>query len=251
VSTETITWPLDRYALSETEMDTVDYAQDLLTRNCARDKGVHLPVVPRGLTVPGTNPRGTVLGGGDRNRIWGPWNPDWAAKSGSKQPPPSAQSQALMELNSSPTEHQDVRDACFGADDVQSLGEGLHEAMGQDTVVSRGFGTAGGQAEKDRRSLKAAADWAQCMNQGGVPIEGKGLGVFFEVGGDGLSEEDDIARALIDTGCKEKVSLVQRMADIEAAYQRLYIEKHESALEAERAKTDLVVNRAKQIAERG
>ena len=251
VSTETITWPLDRYALSEAETDTVYYAQDLLTRDCARDKGVHLPVVPRGLTVSGTNPRGTLLGGGDRNRTWGPWNPEWAAKWGDKQPPPTAQSQALMELNSSPVEHEDVRSACFGADDVQSLDQGLAEAMGQDTVVSRGFGTAAGQSEKDSRSLEAAADWAQCMNQGGVPIKGDGLGVFFEGAGEDLSEEDSIARALVDTGCKEKVSLVQRMADIEAAYQRLYIEKHESALAAERAKTDLVVNRAKQIAERG
>lgn len=251
VSTETITWPLDRYALSVAEMDTVYYAQDLLTRNCARAKGVDLPVVPRGLSVPATNPRGTVLGGGERNRTWGPWNPEWAAKWGEKQPPPSAQSQALMELNSSPTEREDVRAACFAADDVQSLQEGLDEAMAQDTVVGRAFGTAVGQAEKDSRSLKAAADWAQCMNQGGVPIKGDGLGVFFETGGEELSEEDGIARALIDTGCKEKVSLVQRMADIEAAYQLQYIEKHQSALTAERAKTDEIVNRAKAIAERG
>ena len=205
-------------------MDTVYYAQDLLTRNCARAKGVDLPVVPRGLTVPGTSPRGTVLGGGERNRTWGP-----GILNG---PPNGAMATPAVGSVSSSHGAERVSDrarrrahSMFAADDVQSLQEGLDEAMAQDTVVGRAFGTAVGQAEKDSRSLKAAADWAQCMNQGGVSVKGDGLGVFFETGGEEFSEEDGIARALIDTGCKEKVSLVQRMADIEAAYQLQYIEK--------------------------
>jgi len=239
---ESITLPVDQYGMTVLESHVIDYAGLLLQKECMAEQGVDFLVV-KPFNSFDDPPGGNFEGGATPNHTWGLWSVDTASKWGYEDPPNELR-EALLAANGAPMAATDgaVADKCF-KNVVDTSGIGVAELLGDDTTITyrAQFHTF---PEDTPEGKKAYGDWVSCLEKKGLsPARDN---PFIPAGALEMSKEDQISTALTDAKCKQETNMIQRLADIEAAYQEVFIDKNEAALVAWRKEIQAMVDDAEE-----
>ncbi|MGW9557566.1 hypothetical protein ACWGSK_24000 [Nocardiopsis sp. NPDC055551] len=221
-----LTLPFDEYTLSPFQMRTLDYAEDLLVRECMRGHGMDWQVLP----VPeeeGTDPA--------HRRRYGVIETEVAQQYGYGAPPGAAD-EALVEetredrLTLLATEHR----AAHGGEGETGC---LEEAAGDITagVPDMDYDLLNSYIHASFETSQSAppvvevfSAWSACMADRGLdyptPAEASADERWTQGEGDPSREEKEVATA--DVACKEDASVVEVWREAEAATQEGLIEEH-------------------------
>lgn len=242
---EQISTPIDQYGLSTLDSRIIDYATLLGKRNCLKDRGLSFEVV-KPFDSFDDPPGGNVEKGGTPNRRWGLWSVESAAKWGYDFPPPNAAQKELQRVNAIavPVEQQTAYDECFEYA-VRTGGVGVGKLFGPngDTISYRALLHT--DAMDTDAGKKAYADWEACLDRQGLSPDPKNP--FSPAGLSTMNTEEQINTAILDATCKQDTEMVQRLADIDSAYEQQFIDENEAALVAWRQEIDAMVVKAKKI----
>ena len=94
------------------------------------------------------------------------------------------------------------------------------------------------------------SDWAECLERAGVEVDIENLvpvGVDGEAVQRGEVTENDVRLAIADVTCKNEVSFIKRLTNLEAAAQSPIIAQHREELLAERARLDAILAEARAV----
>ncbi|NUU18788.1 hypothetical protein HP550_16165 [Cellulomonas humilata] len=242
----TITLPLDRYFLTETEQAEVLHASALAMHECAADRGyVISDAASMALLTPSTEPNPI----GDRR--FGVW---WM---------PSAETYGYATW-STPGNDYGVADALWGEARTDEQWEILDECGRTPTVQQFWPDAELGEPTPDfqKRALDSGAgqaavrDWDACLATHGLHETG-GWGVTDGTRNSGDTPADNGEplgpdSAVIDAQCKADVDLVERLTQMVADRQAPFIAAHRSELTVIRIALDESLRRARAyIAEHG
>lgn len=227
-STDSAHLPLDDYSPSDSQNRIIDYAIDLSVRSCMAAKGQQFAVYDRR--------KGHDTAG---FRLFGLWVADEAANYGYAVPPQDAADLELSKLNAQTQtpEQQTDYSACldlanknFPRKDPSSTlaAEGSEEAYS--LTVSR-----------DKSGVAIVRQWRSCMKNIGVTIKQSDL---LTVGVGSMSQEQQVQVAVEDVECKTRINAVQRLADIDASYQEVFVAKKQASLNDEKSAIESVTAKA-------
>lgn len=243
VATEAITLPVDQYGMSVLESRIIDYAVLLQQKGCMAEKGVDFPVV-KPFNSFDDPPGGDYEGGPTPNHIWGLWNLETAAKWGYEDPPNELQ-ERMMAANATPLSAEGEKAASSCREEVSAASSvGVDKLFGDDTSITyrAQFHTL---PEDTPAGKEVYASWAACLAKDGLkPAEDN---PNIPAGALEMGREDQINAAIKDVTCKQETGMIQQLADIEAAYQAVYVAKNEAALVAWRAKIQDMVDESEDI----
>ena len=221
-----LTLPFDEYTLSPFEMRTLDYAEDLLVRDCMRRHGMDWQVLPAP-EEEGTDPA--------HRRRYGVIEMEVARQYGYGAPPGAADEVLVEEtrqerLTLLATEHR----AAHGSEGETGC---LEEAAGDITAgvpdmdydLLNSYIHASFEASRSAPPVvDAFSAWSACMAERGLdyptPPEAWAEERWAEGEDDPSTEEKEVAMA--DVACKEDASVVEVWREAEAAEQEDLIEEH-------------------------
>jgi hypothetical protein len=226
--------PIQSYYLRQDEARQVDDARSLAMRGCA---------VERGLDEPAWRASDPELGG---SRLYGVWLLEWVEKFGYEVPTtPRGQALADAELDSEPytAEQLAVYDACAASDAVLLFSE---RSAWRDIPIGTVLTELSNIALSSEQARSVFSDWEACLATRGLERVGTEEDPYGIVGASLAITPQNISIATADVTCKDEVDFVQRLADVEAAYQQPVVDRYESELSAQRADFDELVTRARQ-----
>ncbi|WP_172592060.1 hypothetical protein [Subtercola boreus] len=119
----------------------------------------------------------------------------------------------------------------------------LNDGRESNGVASNADSESWLQMESDPRSVTIIEAHRSCMAGHDVQVADDWSVEGFE----SMTVEQRIATALLDVGCKRESNFVQGLADIAAAYQQHFIERHATELNEERTQLASLLARAEQI----
>lgn len=221
----TITLPLDQYKLTLEETATLVSARSLAINLCARERGVN-----------GDWQRIPPNNAGERR--YGVWVKDLVEQFGYDLPP----SNVTVSNNSEPDANP-IYEACSAEDpDIQQF---------DFDAISPAFDTVGelsGLSEAALASEDAElvfTDWEACLKENGLERD-TSLSPF-AVAGAGLEPtSSNISIALTDIDCKANVDYIQRLANIQASFEKPIVDEYSDELVAARSEYDAMVELANQ-----
>lgn len=214
--TGTIRLPLDAYALTGDDDKVFATANDLVASRCmsAAGYGEFLPFIDR-------------RHGGQADVDWryGVWVKSQVVRYGYGRVPPSALGQKLQAANQ--VQFTPEADAAYKRciTTVHESGIVLPDAAG--VLMSNAFEE---QVMATSEGKKVLSDWKKCLTDNHVPLPDHAESDWFPAGIHEAPLEQQIEVGLKDVACKEDVNMVQRLSDIEAAYENDYIKDHEAVL---------------------
>ncbi len=238
----TITLPLDRYFLSETEQAEVTHASALAMRACAADHGYEVTDrESRFLRPPSTQPDPI----GDRRfGVW--WMPSAETYGyGTSGTQPHTYGVTKRALDPSRTdEQQDILDECGRTPAVQQLWPDTALAEPLPDFLEQALDSSAGQA--------VLREWDACLVDHGLqhdPRTGRwdvtdgarSSGSTLVTAGEPLGPDS----AVVDAGCKADVDLVDRLTRMVADRQAPFIATHRAELTAVRDALDGSLRRAR------
>ncbi|WP_116244745.1 hypothetical protein [Nocardiopsis sp. FIRDI 009] len=218
--------PFDDHTLSPFEIQTIDYAEDLIIRDCMEERGMDWEVLP----VPeeeNTDP--------PHRRRYGVIEPEVAENYGYVAPIGSEDDRARAEVRESRgTLPRAEYQAAFGADgDGGCHGEARERVTDGvpdmdynllNSYIATGFDAS----QEEPEVIGAFAEWSTCMaTRGfdyGTPLEAGDDARWAARESEPLPEEIEVATA--DVACKEEASVVEIWRSAEAEAQRGLIEEH-------------------------
>ncbi|MEV2277465.1 hypothetical protein AB0I72_17960 [Nocardiopsis sp. NPDC049922] len=224
--TRSLVLPFDDHTLSPFEMQMIDYAEDLVIRDCMRDHGMDWEILP----VPeeeGTDP--------PHRRRYGVIEPEVAERYGYVAPVGSEDDRARAEVwESRETLPQEEYLRAFGDDD----GGGCHGQARErvtdgvpdmDHNLLNSYIATGFDASREAPEVvDAFADWSTCMAARGfdyeTPVDTGDDARWADREDEPLPEEIEVATA--DVACKDEASVVEIWWSAEAEAQRGLIEEH-------------------------
>lgn len=228
--------PLDPTQISDADMRYVERAADLLLERCLIDAGIPSSVPNR---LEGTAEISPFT-------YFGPWVLERAAQDGYDVVGESSSSDAMSDWEHKLTDQQmDVMSDCMESDDWRALDYTELVNVGTSARGERDSFTWARQ----NPAWKATADaYYECMEKLGYTF-GSSAEFSPEVAITATGEQA-VLIAVDEVECKDKVSLVQNLMDIVAAYELAFIDANEAALaEEQKAKkkildyADLIVSR--------
>lgn len=222
---ESITSPLDKYSASLDELNLIERASNVKIQECMSQAGQPIDLI------------GTFK---DRTssveRPYGIWNAVTAEKFGYGH---EDEDLGIPDLEGKTTEFNRQWDTC-----LKNIIPSSQYGSDHNSISTRLGGEARMAAQKDSRSSALIEEWKSCLKDKGGTFDGSDPWSPVESLGD---KETAIRVAVSDVSCKESMSFVQRMADIEASYQATLVIKNEAALLAQRQKVDETLKEATQI----
>lgn len=209
--------PLDGYNLSADEWDVVGTAQDTFLDGCFERAGYGE------YFSPGDAPflQDSASRRARESDRYGVWRVTdvrahgYASALAMWGPPPDEESSGLPFSE----EMAAASRGCFGA----MLDAGLSWEPETATAAAP-LGLPG--VTDTPEGAPVVAEWEQCLQDNGVapPIEDDS-GVLVPSGVWNASFDEQVRIGLVDVQCKDEVDLVQRLGDVEAAYQLAYLER--------------------------
>lgn len=237
-STGSITLPLDKYAMSWSDLNLVASANDKLIDSCLRTSSFTNPLLSLN--------RSTRVVPEDRR--YGPWSPALATRWGYGSPADDVASRGDTLLASQSQMWQSAQEQCYRSTKLlPSLSYSDSKASGAKSLIAvgaQGAGEAAVYAASQPAWTSARSKWWDCLRKNGIEPR-TGANEWVPNGaGDG---ESAVRTAITDVMCKSQTGLVATLSNLEARYQRAYEAKNEAALSAQRAKVDSELQKAKQI----
>ncbi len=242
-STQSITFPIDKYSMSVLEGHIIEYAALLLKKDCMQRQGLDLLLIKPFESF--NDPSGgNYEGGATPNHIWGLWSVSAASKWGYEDPP-SPLRDRMIAANGATLSPADaaVLDAC-SATVRDSKGLSVDKLLGDGTTITY-RAQLHTYPENTTAGKKAYADWTSCLRKANLAPTPSDP--FIPAGALAMSKEEQIEVALTDVKCKQSTGMIQQLADIEAAYQQVYVDKNQAALVVWREKIQTTVDRAKDV----
>jgi hypothetical protein len=195
--------PLDAYKMSRLDLWTIEYSEDLITRDCMRSRGLDWELLP---PTPVVDPDPL------NRRRYGVMEPEVAARYGyhlPPLPPESATREAVWARRDKlPTkEHQ----AAYGDNGCRNEARKVLRAgiAGFDDSRLADFSSRAFQTSFDHPQVRAAfAEWSKCMATGGFHYPDPFIVLQDAAWKESARpDEREIATAKADVECKQKVNL--------------------------------------------
>ncbi|GAB3800992.1 hypothetical protein GCM10028798_16300 [Humibacter antri] len=227
-STDSGRLPLDSYALSDSQSRTIDYAIDLSIHSCMTARGQQFSLVDRR--------QGHDTSG---YRLFGVWLSDEAAKYGYALPPQDPVDQAEVKLNAQAQTPatQKAYSAC-----LDEANKKFPRKDPSSSLASQGSAEAYSlTVSHDKTGVSIVHQWRNCMQKNGVVVPSSDV---LTVGAASMPKEQQVKVAVQDVECKTQINAVQRLSDIDASYQTVFIAKKQAALNDEKAAIVSVVAKA-------
>lgn len=218
--------PLDRFSASHRERGLIEYAGELLIRDCMNRAGRHYRVIDRRSARP------------EPSRRYGLWHRGSVRRHGYRavDTPLSERFQA-NKMAPRPRGEAETLSSCFRRASRLSLPDPLPGDLAA-------FSLYGSMLKSDlaERVLEA---WRSCLKEAGVVLP---------AGGDPWTPRSvlrdhgrHVATALVDLRCKRRVHLVTRLAGAEARLQRRWIAANQQTLDEQRDRITAMVAAAKRV----
>jgi hypothetical protein len=216
----TVTLPLDQFMPTAAERNTFTYAVDIKAAECAKSKGVDFRPIDLRTSTPDAG--------------FGVWQLDRAEKYGYDRLPAPGQAATTARNGAMSETESNVIYACQVKPELKSVkfpSAALGKLRFMRTLSSvRPIDTKQGQS--------VLKEWQDCLKASGITPPGMPE-QFQEYDWTppevkGMNTEARLRTAVTDVKCKEKVRLVQRLADIQAGMQQKVISEHASELVAYR-----------------
>ncbi|MBB2969486.1 MULTISPECIES: hypothetical protein [Leifsonia] len=231
-ATAQILLPLESYAMSWGEVQTVNHANSIAIEKCMANKGLTFPRASQDWSALAPLP----------DRRYGLWAPADAEANGYELPE-SSQSKDVQAQEDAlgPDWWQDYR-ACFKSTKQLPV-MGVNTSPDQ-SVVDRGMNESFEALLASDEFKSVREKWLSCIQDGGLAAnkDARVLVPQFPSAG-----EEQLEVAAIDVRCKESLNSVQTLADWEATKQAGYIDDHEGELTAYRDKVKKVVAQAQKL----
>lgn len=231
-ATAQIALPLESYAMSWDEVQTVNHANAIVIAKCMAKKGLTFPRAEQDWSALTPVP----------DRRYGLWAPADAEANGYELPETSQSKEIQVQEDAlGPDWWQDYQ-GCFKSQKQLPV-MGVNTSPDQ-SVVDRGMNESF-EALLSSDDFKAAREkWLTCIQGEGLAAnrDARVLVPQFPSAG-----EEQLKVAAIDVRCKEKLNSVQTLADWEASKQSDYINGHEGELTAYRDKVKTVLAQAKKL----
>ncbi|GAA3754510.1 hypothetical protein [Salinactinospora qingdaonensis] len=216
--------PFDEYKLSGLDIQTIAYAEDLLTRACMREVGLDWQVLTPMSHDPAPLSR----------RRYGVLDPEMARHYGYHLPPPSEEMAARDRVWQQREElPKNQEQAVYGTDDQEGCWDQAREQLHAD-VVDPGepslyeFESEAFEAATQTGEVTAVFDeWSACMREEGFdyadPLSAVGDSVWTRAD---QASQREVAAATADVACKDRTDLVQVWSKVESRLQEEAIEEH-------------------------
>ncbi|GAA3608309.1 hypothetical protein GCM10022223_25400 [Kineosporia mesophila] len=215
----TIALPLDEYLPTATQATVFTHAVDIKARECAKAQGIDFRVI-----MPDPQPV---------NNNYGVWRKSQAEKYGYGQPiPQTVPVDSQHNANLSEAEGKVVYD-CMVKPEVSQVKYPGKLIKGDLPFLRTLTRVRSIDTKQGQEILK---EWHNCLKENDIaaPSMPEEMTVYDwtppNVGS--MTPEERFQAALIDVACKDKVDLVQRLADIEAGQQKAVIDGHTAELAA-------------------
>jgi hypothetical protein len=222
--------PFDEYKLSRLDLQTIEYAEDLLTRNCMRELGLDWQLLP----LPSSQDPDPL-----NRRRYGLIEPKIATSFGYHLPP----SPPELTVRESVWAQRDrlppaQRRAAYGDDGQSGCRAEARDHLRKDIPdldQSRlnGFSAEAFRASlKDPRVVKVFGDWSACMEAKGFhysdPLTPFGDAAWAK---SGRPSAQEIVVAEADVRCKQEIKLVSVWSGVEEKIQLDVIDAHREEFE--------------------
>ena len=223
--------PLDSYLPTYRQSHEIDYAWQLLDRDCLARIGVTFPLVDRRSENPPVS------------RRYGVWAPSEVYRYAYSVPPdpPGARRQEELNRRAVPRREQEQLARCRRERPEYrqlSLSNLESQLVGRDVYHA---------TIRGERGVALLQEWRTCLRRQGVdPLPGDEH-VFQPLGDVATVTPRSISAAEVDVACKSEVALVERMAALEAEAQTAVIADKRAALDQQRAAVTRAVEVARQV----
>ncbi|WP_415855993.1 hypothetical protein [Sinomonas sp. G460-2] len=221
---EQIDFPLDKFMLSIPEADKVDQANSVKMQQCLTAKGEKIDLSPYN--------RHRAFAG---ERPYGAWSLKNAQERGYDMPDGFTGPKDL-DLSKLGEKFNEAWDACLATALVS-------KSAPSEKTAERLFRQAAMLAPQSEEFKKAVGEWKDCLKSKGIGLRDADSWNpdLSATNGD---KEKIIRIAVGDVECKQTVSLVQRLANIEGSFQTALVKQNESQLRAERQGIDTLLAKA-------
>lgn len=225
---EEIDFPLDAYTLSMQEKDRIEEANNAKMQACLGDSGhsVNLKPYARHRTYAAERP-------------YGAWSISNAETNGYSLPDDFDGTQEF-DLSTQSAEFNRAWDECLNTSLVSS---NVSVSQGITTRLQREASILAAQDDGFQKPIDA---WSECLEEKDLRLD-KDSQFTVDLSSANGNEEKLVRIAIADATCKDSVSMVQRLADIEASYQTALIQQNEGDLKAYREELDSMMAEAENV----
>lgn len=236
-TSRTIVLPSERFWLTQDELETVESAFRLAQNACLEEHGIF-----------GQFPKRRVIPEISGDRRYGVWVMADAEQWGYVPPFSSAKNEAMTATGPPRLTDEQVAIAqkCAQTQDVAALR--MDQILGP---WQQELADASARAHESSAWADVLATYHRCLRDEGLtPTDTDPLSV---VGVDtaavqaNIVKPEDIEKAVKDVTCKDRVRLVQHLADLEAQAQEPVVQRYLNELQAQRAKVDTMLERAREV----
>ena len=232
---ETVRLPLDAFGPDALGRQRIQRASDLLTEDCAAERGVDVALVDV-LDFPPT----TL---GDLN-FFGVWTRERALRTGLGPASDPLTSARLAWDGTVPRAAYEVVLAC--PDESDEAAAALAEPSPADSVLARGTAESWEWAESDPVWRAALLGYRGCMQERGWTFDDAWT-PYSPVLAEAADSESGIRAALDQVDCLQSTGAAQTFVDVVAAYQVAFLEENEAALTAEDAEWEQRLTLARRV----
>jgi hypothetical protein len=220
-----IALPLSWYGPTRSERTTIEYAHELVVEHCMAAQGFRYLVFDRRSEAE------------DPSRLYGVWTTEAAARYGYGNPPKSSAERRLDRQNRRgfPPGGQRVFEGCLRRAGHLQIQDPLPGDVAAFELYS--------PAMQSKPAREAIRDWHRCLVAQGIPLPSK-RSPWSPLGS---RVRDTQGVALKDVRCKERANLVERLSEVEARFERRWIEEHRSILNRQRAQIERQLAAAKTV----
>ncbi|MFG2098669.1 hypothetical protein [Streptomyces sp. NPDC048612] len=217
--------PFDAYALSGPDVHTIEAAEDVLIRDCMRDRGRGWTALPRPSAVDPDPPQ---------RRRYGVIEPDVARRFGYHLPPPAPETARREEIwRAREKMPRAAQLAAYGKDGVSGCWKKAHGQLLRGVpkvstaLFNRRIREEFTASRKDRAVSAAVRSWSACMKRNGY----RAADPLAAAGDDRWAKSPrpsrhEIATAQADVRCKQQTRLVTVWDKAEARLQHGVVRRH-------------------------
>ena len=231
-STGQLTLPLDKFSANFAQLQTLDYATQVLDRQCLARVGVDLPLVDLRSEKPGVS------------RLYGMWLERQINSYGYKLEPESRTVAERLRVGSSVARSPRQVEALQACREQNPAYKELAEIGGN---ISIPVANAYDRVLKSPQGQAVIMAWRSCLTSNGVAVDPEPRNLWLPTG---LPVRDDAEAkriGLTDVACKRKVKLVETLLSLEADAQERIVNANRPALEAKAANLKRILKRADAI----
>lgn len=246
------TWalPLDAYIPSPDQSTTLFVARIRLTMNCMRRFGFDYPDPKPIVNVLGTNEKRYGINDAKRAAAYGYRDPDLqAVQDAVVQPSYTPEALAVLTGENAEAGEGVPAGGCDGEAKAK-LQEGAPQVdqMFVYSLMQASWDKSG----SDSRVKKVASEWSSCMKQRGFsygdPMAANNDKLMAT--GD-IASDREIAIAIADVACKDKVRYMSIRASVEGAYQERSIAEHSNEMDALKKNLETQLQNAARVSATG